>query len=465
MRCLVHQRIAVRGWLIYFTSHYSSPSCENSPLTMHSYAEFKELRKQWRQAKKEAEEEQREHERAERLRRDEEARAMSLSFAHGSGIPLGVNTNMVGQGMPMSVGPGMPGMRGEIMNVVEMVDGGMGPPGSMVPGSISGSMGGLNMHHPSLGMTTGAMGMGIGMQQNMANAVYAAYPRAPNAAGDYPYLHHASHPPSLHPHAQAQAQIEGRHRGSMDRTYDRFEPRGSFDQGHRVGSYDASAQSHYEMAMHAGALRRRASQPYPSPHSLPAHSPRNPFPLGMPQSPHSVYSNHSRGSVSYSNDEYTPQQQQESPVDDRFAEEEYYRQQQQQHQQQAPQPRGWELPPPVTDAHHAHVQQQQQQQQQAQMQQHSVPLTASLSASSLDSSQPDEPLLTSHVQLGQNRLPPDSTLLTPLPGFQRRDEDDEQWEEDDDRKRAWRRDGRERGVERDERRAYDEQEDDARGGV
>lgn len=29
----------------------------------------------------------------------------------------------------------------------------------------------------------------------------------------------------------------------------------------------------------------------------------------------------------------------------------------------------------------------------------------------------DEPLLTSHVSLGSNRLPPDSTLLTPLPGF------------------------------------------------
>ena len=30
----------------------------------------------------------------------------------------------------------------------------------------------------------------------------------------------------------------------------------------------------------------------------------------------------------------------------------------------------------------------------------------------------DEPLLTSHVSLGSNRLPPDSTLLTPLPGYE-----------------------------------------------
>ncbi|KAH8104141.1 hypothetical protein BXZ70DRAFT_905239 [Cristinia sonorae] len=32
--------------------------------------------------------------------------------------------------------------------------------------------------------------------------------------------------------------------------------------------------------------------------------------------------------------------------------------------------------------------------------------------------QDDEPLLTSHVSLGSNRLPPDSTLLTPLPGYE-----------------------------------------------
>ncbi|TCD69638.1 hypothetical protein EIP91_006863 [Steccherinum ochraceum] len=32
--------------------------------------------------------------------------------------------------------------------------------------------------------------------------------------------------------------------------------------------------------------------------------------------------------------------------------------------------------------------------------------------------QDDEPLLTNHVSLGSNRLPPDSTLLTPLPGYE-----------------------------------------------
>lgn len=154
----------------------------------------------------------------------------------------------------------------------------------------------------------------------------------------------------------------------------------------------------------AAMLRRRGSQPYPSPH---AH----------------YASYHQRSSISYpSEDDYAHSG---SPVeeDQVYEDEVFYRQQQQQQharaqqaQQQSSQgAQGQQqanyFPPTPTSAgwehtsHPAH-------------EMHAMGMGGNMGQLAYpDEDAQEEPLLTSHVSLGSNRLPPDSTLLTALPGF------------------------------------------------
>lgn len=440
--------------------------------------EFKELRKQWRQAKKEADESVRERARHEQIERDEAERRINLEYGLGQGgmpmssVPsvMAGSSQQIPSGLPMASHP----MRSELVPVGIPVNTGMGAAnmsphmqGGTMPVSLSGSMAGPVLSPASLasGFSSGAMGMPgshalAGPGQSLGGA--SAYPQPPpfnrsRTTGGFNYsLQHQGHPQSLHPHAQMEAQ---RHRNSFDvsaygrqheeprydydhrrasfdhghaRAYDRA----SFEQGHCVGGYDPQ----YEMAVNAGALRRRGSQPYPSPHSM-THSPHamthaHHAQQAMAQSsPRSIYSSQeAAGGLQYPEEEYESQDYHErqpqahqaqvpqSPIEERYASEgEYYLERPSFAQQ-----RSWELPP-LAQPHPQHSQT------------HLIGpgyAQAEDTPSSVENAiEPEvggdgEPLLTSqgHVSLGSNRLPPNSTLLTPLPGFPRYEQEEGRWE-------------------------------------
>ncbi|KAI0091638.1 hypothetical protein BDY19DRAFT_637385 [Irpex rosettiformis] len=175
----------------------------------------------------------------------------------------------------------------------------------------------------------------------------------------------------------------------------------------------------YEQAMSMGTIRRRGSQPYPSPHH-----------------PVTGYGYAPRGSLSYEDDHYGGLP---SPVEDvqrsypahshaphaaEYEDDVYNHHPYAGHPASAPAADSW---------HHARMQMSMasavgreslQQQQQAS---YFPPTPTSANAPSwephphaqhvISSVDDEEPLLTSHVSLGNNTLPRDSTLLTALPGF------------------------------------------------
>lgn len=232
----------------------------------------------------------------------------------------------------------------------------------------------------------------------------------------------------------------------------------------------------YGDAITLGALRRRGSQPYPSPHAT-HHNPHS----------HHNQQHHGYGSVSYASsrgslsypaeDEYAGVGGLPSPVEDsRYHHSQYAGQQEPFEEEQQLYHRSAHHSSPVDNWHRGSTGGQQQQQQQqislanattgsaagarggsAAANAYFPPTPTSASAPTWDvPSHPshaseqslpslasmngmmgvpamgdnvdvgDEPLLASHVSLGSNRLPPDSTLLTSLPGFQR---EEERWEQ------------------------------------
>lgn len=213
-----------------------------------------------------------------------------------------------------------------------------------------------------------------------------------------------------------------------------------------------------------GSLRRRGSQPYPSPH-VSHHTPHQHH-----ANHYAPYANphHQRGSMSYPpEDEYGATAGLPSPVEDAryqqqqqqqdYEEEMYYQQQrQQQHRQQQQQQQQSYFPPTPTSAtapgpawEHSHPPQHQHAHSSPTTlpslashshphtlpalsslsnHSHSLPSLAShnMSSPTLAYSTEDEPSLVSHVSLGSNRLPPDSTLLTALPGYHQQGNRDHQ---------------------------------------
>ena len=426
--------------------------------------EFKELRKQWRLAKKEADE-SRDRARLMQLEREQQEEAdrrvhMELGLTHGVGPSMmGGTATHLPSGLPMAAH----GMRTELVNVGLPVESSMGvnlnpnlPSG--MPVSLSGSMAGpvLSPAMPFNASMAMSSNHGLaGPAHGMGSPPFAGPPRFARSqtTGSFDF-HLAHHPQSLHPHAQQLA--AQRHRGSFDaqaqgRVYDehRYEydhRRASFDQGHRVGAYESQQ---YELAMGMGALRRRGSQPYPSPHSL-THSPHTLAHSQGHHSPRSIYSTQS-GGLAYAEDEYDgyeyqdsqsqpqPSQSQhhnqppppQSPQEDRYgAEGDYYSERTQPHSHH--QQRTWDIAPSLASFSTPHPQTAQSLSlaTQGHPQPHghlagpglvqvesSSPTTGNTVGAELPSD--SEPLLTSqgHVSLGSNRLPPNSTLLTPLPGF------------------------------------------------
>ncbi|GJE90917.1 hypothetical protein PsYK624_070630 [Phanerochaete sordida] len=487
------------------TKAYGTLNHLNAHVTMQKHGvkrspgEFKELRKQWRAAKKEADEHSRDRARLEQIEREREdaERRISLEYGLGQGgMPMsslpGVmagSSQQMPSGLPMAAHP----MRSELVPVGIPVNAGMSATsmnsnmqGGALPVSLSGSMAGPVLSPGSLAPNFPASAMGIpgnhglaGPGQSLGQVTNSttAYPQPPpfnrsRTTGSFEYnLHHQSHPQTLHPHAQMEAQ---RHRGSFDaQTYGRQHEdarydydhrrasfdhgparaydRSSFDQGHRVSGYDPQ----YEMAVNAGALRRRGSQPYPSPHSM-THSPHamahaHHAQQAMTQSPRSIYSTQDAGAgLQYPEEEYEEyqdcQQQQPqpqaqhapvppSPVEERYANEgEYYL------DRPAYQQRSWELPP-LAQPHPQHSQAHLVGPGYAQTE--DTPPNTDNGVVEAEVGGEGEPLLTSqgHVSLGSNRLPPNSTLLTPLPGFRGYEQpQDERWEGDKER------DGRRRVI-------------------
>lgn len=197
-------------------------------------------------------------------------------------------------------------------------------------------------------------------------------------------------------------------------------------------SYMLGVDPAYEHAMNIGAMRRRGSQPYPSPHH--------------PAAGYAYAA--ARGGMSYEEEHYVggglP-----SPVED--VQRSYHAHPHAQHPEYEDEMYNHHHPyaghpssAPAADSwHHTRLQMgivsapgrgslQQQQQahahavQQQQQASYFPPTPTSASAPAWDphphaqqmsAVEDEEPLLTNHVSLGNNTLPRDSTLLTALPGF------------------------------------------------
>lgn len=116
-----------------------------------------------------------------------------------------------------------------------------------------------------------------------------------------------------------------------------------------------------------------------------------------------------------------------SPVEERYASEGEYYLDRPAYQQQ----RSWELPPLAPPQHaQTHLI------GPGYAQTEDTPPSTENGAVEGDVGADGEPLLTSqgHVSLGSNRLPPNSTLLTPLPGFRGYEQaQDERWEGEHER--------------------------------
>ena len=450
---------------------------------MFRFAEFKELRKQWRLAKKEQEEISRDRARMAQMEREQEEQRRAEAY----GMPMSLSSvpgvvSQLPSGLPMPAH----GMRSELVNVGIPIDPTMGAnlnqnlQASMgvSVGGLSGSMGGPILSPGSLSVAFSPNAMGghglVGPGQNLGTA-YAAPPPFghPRVASSYEFPPQHGQQQTLHPHAHAQAQIDTprHHRASFDadahgHRYEYEQRRASFDHGHLQaarGSYDKAAfdQGHrvggnyVDMQQMNFIYRRRGSQPYPSPHSI-THSPlapTHPHSQQAATSPRSTYSTHSAAGLVYPEDEYAEgydyrerqqQQQPQSPVEERYqAEAEYYINRAQHHEN-----RSWDLPSlaqpqphsmPLAQQTHGHL----VGPGLVAVEETTTPSTDNGVVESSDVGAEGEPLLTSqgHVSLGSNRLPPNSTLLTPLPNFRGYEQQQEQWERDesgdvDERRRA-----------------------------
>ena len=403
-------------------------------------AEFKELRKQWRLQKKEQEEVNRERARYEQLQleREQEDRR-NLEYMP---VPLQGVAQQLPSGLPMPAHS----MRSELINVGIPMDSSLIPSNLPAGMGLSGSMalspGSLAAFPPStMGMPAGHGLVGPG--QN-----FPAFNRARTTGSFDFHMQHSQQ--SLHPQAHA-AQMDGarhhhhhahHHRGSVDaEAHGRFDyeqrrasfdhvrayDKAAYDQGHRVGG------AYGEMQQPAGMIyRRRGSQPYPSPHSL-THSPH----AQAPTSPRSMYPGHTTGGLSYPEEEYgeaydyreRQQQQPHSPVEERFPEGEYYLDRAQQ------QPRWEQLPPlaPHQTQPHSLSLATQPHALGSGLVQETTPSSTDTGAVESDAAvDSGEPQFASHVSLGSNRLPPNSTLLTPLSNFRGYEQQDEQWEPEED---------------------------------
>lgn len=429
--------------------------------------EFKELRKQWRMAKKEQEEMSRDRARLAQMEREQEDQRRAE--AYGMSMPM---SSVVSQQLPSGLPMAAHGMRSELVNVGIPIDSGMGanlnphlqPSMGVSVGGLSGSMAGPILSPGSLAVTFSPSAMPGHGYPTPAQFAHS------RTAGSYEFPLQHGQPQPLHPHAQAQGQVDAarhHHRASFDaeahgQRYEYDQRRASldhgqmhrgsydkaaFDQGHRVGGAATAYVDMQQQQQMNFIYRRRGSQPYPSPHSI-THSPhalthaQGAATATTTTSPRSVYSAHSAGGLVYPDEEYAesydyrerqPQaQQQQSPVEERYATEgEYYIDRSQQQQQRS----SWEQLPPLAQPHphtlaHGHL----VGPGLVPVEETATPSTDGAGEGEGGGGEPGEPLLTSqgHVSLGSNRLPANSTLLTPLPNFRGYAQHEEQWQREEE---------------------------------